>query len=819
MLWHSTDVTLASSTTPSPRTLAADSASSVSTWRLRRLMYGATIFASALLLFEVEPIIAKMILPWFGGVAAVWAVCLVFFQTALLLGYWYADVLTRRFSPVAQRRIHAALLLISLLAIRIVPGERWKPTGPEHPAIRILLLLCATVGLPFFVLSTTSPLLQSWYAKTRRDARPYRLYALSNAGSMLALVSYPILIEPWTSTSHQALGWSAGYVLVVVLCAIVVFTSRNDEPRSASESNRPPSPAPMPAATEAGVTKAAHSAELSRVPAGLRVLWLALAACSSALLLAVTNHITQNIASVPFLWILPLSLYLLSFILCFDARGWYRRGLFLRLLGISIGGMAYALAPSFAGLPWKVMIALFCAGFFVCCMFCHGELERLKPAPEHLTSFYLMVALGGAIGAIFVALIAPLIFSGYYELHVGLALCAILVLVVHYRDPQSPFYGKQLNLGWLVMAGLVVVAIASLFVMAREQASGARLMVRNFYGELRVIGSNEPADAPEHAGTVAHPQAGTVAQPRANTGESPLKQDLRFRKLMNGTIDHGLQFLSPLLRRAPTTYYGMGSGIGIALQAAGAGPVRAANEGAPTRAEDKDGPVTAAAKPGSARAAMDETGSVRAGINVRALVAFQTRPLNVGAIGLGIGTIATYGRPGDSYTFYEINPLVEKVAEQQFTFLRDSPAKIKIVLGDARLSLEREQPQNFDVLVVDAFSGDSIPVHLLTRQAFQLYFRHLKPDGVLAVHISNQYLNLEPVVAAAASALGREAVIVNHQISVGEGVYPSSWILIGSRNGFLGRSQIEQAGEILPANVPASQLWTDDYSSLWRVLK
>ncbi|MGH9733105.1 MAG: spermidine synthase [Candidatus Acidiferrales bacterium] len=781
-------------------------------------MYGAAIFASALLLFEVEPIIAKMILPWFGGVAAVWAVCLVFFQTALLLGYWYADVLTRRFSPVAQRRIHSALLLVSLLAIRIIPGERWKPTGPEHPAIRILLLLCATVGLPFFVLSTTSPLLQAWYAKTRPSARPYRLYALSNAGSMLALVSYPIFVEPWTSTSHQAFGWSAGYVAVVLLCATVALSSRSR--KSADDSNRSDTASSVPSAVENGATQSVPSVTSSRVPAGLRVLWLALAACSSALLLAVTNHITRNIASVPFLWILPLGLYLLSFMLCFDARGGYQRGLFLRLLGIAIGGMAYALAPSFAGLPWKVMIGLFCAGFFVCCMFCHGELERLKPAPEHLTSFYLMVALGGALGAIFVALVAPAIFSGYYELHVALGLCAILVLVVHYRDPQSPFYGKKLNLGWLVMAGLAVAAIASLFVMAREQASGARLMVRNFYGELRVIGSNEPADAPDHAGA--------VAQPRASTGESPLKQDLRFRKLMNGTIDHGLQFLSPALRRAPTTYYGMGSGIGIALQAAGEG--HSAMVGSAGAAVDKAGPVRAKAeassaraapdKAGSARAAPDKAGSARAVMPVQALQhAPQARALHVGAIGLGIGTIATYGRAGDSYTFYEINPLVEKVAEQQFTFLRDSPAKIEIILGDARLSLEREQPQNFDVLVVDAFSGDSIPVHLLTRQAFELYFRNLKPDGVLAVHISNQYLNLEPVVAAAASALGREAVIVNHQISVGEGVYPSSWILIGSRNGFLGRSQIEQAGEILPANVPASQLWTDDYSSLWRVLK
>lgn len=725
--------------------------------RADRIVYGIAIFAAAFLLFQVEPIIAKMILPWFGGVAAVWAVCLVFFQTVLLLGYLYAHLLTSRFSSRTQGRVHAFILLLSLLALRIVPGERWKPAGPEHPALRILLLLCATVGLPFFVLSTTSPLLQAWYAKTRSGARPYRFYALSNIGSLLALVSYPIVIEPWISTSHQALVWSAGFAALLLLCAVIALAPHG--------AGAPREPRPPTEVTPTVVVSASVEQSTTRAPMSLRLLWLALAACSSALLLAVTNHITQNIASVPFLWILPLSLYLLSFILCFDARGAYHRGVFLRLLGISIGGMAYALAPSFAGLPWKVMIALFCAGFFVCCMFCHGELERLKPAPQHLTEFYLMAALGGAIGAIFVALVAPAIFSGYYELHVGLGFCAILVLIVHYRDPESPFYGRKLNVGWLVMAGLVVAAVASLFVMAREQPAGTRLSMRNFYGVLRVIDSAEP----------------NVPLPNPNDPDQPgsAARDPRFRKLMNGTIDHGLQFLNPARRREPTTYYGVSSGIGVALRAAHVAPAG-----------------------GTGR-----------------LPANEPRLLNIGAIGLGIGTVATYGRAGDSYTFYEINPLDVNVAREDFTFLRDSPAKISIVLGDARLSLEREQPQNFDVLIVDAFSGDSIPVHLLTREAFQLYFRNLKPDGLLAVHISNQYLNLEPVVAAAANALGKEAVIVNHEVSVAQGVYPSTWILLGNRNGFLAQAAIEHAGEVLPSHVPPFHLWTDNYSTLWRVLK
>ena len=695
-------------------------------------IYGLVIFASAFLLFAVEPLIAKLILPWFGGVAAVWSVCLLFFQVVLLLGYFYAHGVSGNVPSRAQTRIHAALLAASLLALRILPRDSWRPAAPAHPALRILLLLCAMVGFPYFVLATTSPLLQSWYSRRRPGSDPYRFYALSNAGSMLALLTYPILIEPFISNSHQALVWEVAYAAVVLLCGAIALAPTGVSAADAVNNSARPQALPQPSPGWK-----------------LQTLWIGLAACGSALLLSVTNHISQNIASVPFLWILPLSLYVLSFILCFDARGWYRRDLFLRLLGVALGAMTYALGTSFSGLPWKVLILLYCLGLFICCMFCHGELVRLKPAPEHLTSFYLMISLGGAIGAIFVALIAPQIFSGYYELEVALGVCAILVLVVHRRDPGSRFSKGWSNPAWLTLVGLAAVVVFSLFVTAREQAAGTRVMVRNFYGVLRVIDATYPNVVLLH---------GDEAQ--------PLDQDPRYRKLMNGTIDHGLQFLGAARRREPTTYYGPNSGVGVALRAAGEG-----------------------------------------------------RALRVGAIGLGAGTVAAYGRAGDHYTFYEINPLVVSVAQQEFTFLRDSPAATDIILGDARLSLEAESPQGFDVLVVDAFSGDSIPVHLLTREAFALYFRHLQPQGVLAVHISNQYLDLQPVVAGAASLLGKEAVIVNHDVNnSNSGVYPSTWILVASGRGFLGQVAIEKAGQILP---PAGhpELWTDNYSSLWKVLK
>jgi hypothetical protein len=690
-------------------------------------IYGLVIFSSAFLLFQVQPLIAKIILPWFGGVAAVWITCLLFFQVVLLLGYLYSHLLARSFRPRAQGRIHAALLAASLVALPILPKQSWKPTGPEHPAGHILMLLGLTIGLPFFLLSATSPLLQAWYARTGASKGTYRFYALSNAGSMLALLTHPVLFEPFLTSRHQAIEWSVGYTAVAILCAALALASRSGDT----------------------ATEKSGAAESARPDWRMMALWAALAACGSALLLAVTNHISQNIAAVPLLWVIPLSLYLFSFILCFEGRAWYHRGVFLRLIGLALAAMTFALTPSLAEISLRTMILLYCAGLFICCMFCHGELARLKPVPAHLTSFYLMAALGGALGAAFVALVAPRIFSGYYELHTAMAACAILVLVVNHRDPASRFYKARWQPAWLVMAGLAAILIGSLYATARNYSAQARLVARNFYGELRVydeVASNVVVLGPGN--------------------ESPENNETRYRKLMNGTIDHGLQFLAPNKRREPTSYFGVKSGVGIALEAAKS----------------------------------------------------QRPALRVGVIGLGAGTLAAYGRTGDSYTFYEINPLVLKIANEEFTFLKDSPASINVVPGDARLSLEREPSQGFDVLIVDAFSGDSIPVHLLTREAFVLYFHHLKPDGVLAVHISNKYLNLRPVVEGAAIQLGKQAVLVHHEIALAEGIYPSTWILISGRDGFLGREQIERAGTVLSGSRD-DVLWTDDYSSVFSLLR
>lgn len=684
---------------------------------------GITIFASAFLLFQVEPIIAKIILPWFGGVAAVWSVCLLFFQVVLLLGYLYAHWLTQKFQAPVRGRIHCTLIAASFFVLPVLPKDSWKPTGPATPAFHVLLLLTVTVGLPYFLLSATSPLLQSWHSQNVAESRPYRLYAVSNAGSMLGLVSYPFL-EPLLTTARQAVAWSWAYAAAGALCGVLVLFPRvKFSPR-------------------------ADSAAAAAPDWKMKLLWMALAACGSTLLLAVTNHISQNIASIPFLWIVPLALYLLSFVLCFAGHSWYHRGIFLRLLGLALGGMAYALAPNIGNLPLAVLLPLFCVGLFICCMVCHGELARLKPHPEWLTSFYVMCALGGAAGALFVALLAPHIFSGYYELPIAIGGCGLLVLIVLRRDPQSVFYRALWRPAWLLLMALEAALIASLYLSTRAQAADVRLMVRNFYGVLRVRDEGGPARVVLEGKT---PQTAP--------------DDPRFRKLMNGAIDHGLQFLAPNRRREPTSYYGRSSGVGLALEA------------------------------------------------LR-----QAGPLHVGVVGLGAGTLAAYGRAGDRYTFYEINPLVIQVARLDFTFLADSPAAIELVPGDGRLSLEREAPQQFDLLAVDAFSGDSIPVHLLTREAFVLYFHHLKADGVLAVHVSNQYLDLQPVVESAAASQNRAALVVHDAGDLSRGIYRSVWVLVGDAARLRRDESLFRAGSLVerPQSVA---LWTDDYSSLLKILK
>jgi SAM-dependent methyltransferase len=680
-------------------------------------LYALTILVSAFLLFQVQPVIAKIILPWFGGSAAVWTTCLVFFQVVLLLGYLYAHALTRYLRPRAQAILHTALLAASLVALPVYPGEAWKPSGAEDPGFRILLLLVVTVGLPYFLLSTTGPLIQAWYARRFQGAMPYRLYALSNAGSMFALLSYPVLFEPVWTTRQQSLGWSVAYAGFALLCAWTALRSRHGA---------------LAGPNETGATDAAASPPTAR----LYFFWLALPACASLLLLAVTNHLSQNVAAIPFLWVLPLSLYLLTFILCFKRRAWYWRNPFLQLLVVALGGMAYALSDDFENTTIKIVIPLFAAGLFVCCMVCHGELARLKPDPRYLTSYYVMISVGGALGGVIVGLVAPRVFSGYYELQAGLVVCAALAAAVLRADPDLRWFRSWKQPAPIAAVLVTLGMVGYLGWQVRLAVHDSRVKVRNFYGGLRVKDS------------------GAASDPASS------------RTLTHGTINHGEQFLNPARRNEPTTYYGPHSGVGVAILA-----------------EQRRG------------------------------------ALRVGVIGLGTGTLACYGRPGDYYRFYEINPLVIRLARTEFSFLAGSKGRVEVELGDARLSLEREAPSAFDVLAVDAFSSDSIPVHLLTREAFQLYFRHLKPDGVLAVHVSNRYLDLQPVVKMEAEALRKTVRMVEIEDDEEEPeLFGSTWMLVAGDERFWNRPEVSEA--VQPADSKKNpRLWTDDYSNLFQILK
>lgn len=653
----------------------------------RRALYGCTIFTSALLLFLVQPMMARAILPWYGGSAGVWTTSMLFFQALLLAGYWYAHRASALGSR-SQAALHGTLLAVSLLLLPVIPAARWKPAASSDPVFGILVLLTVTVGLPYLLLSTTTPLVQSWYAR-ETGRSPYRLFAVSNFASLAALLSYPFAIEPAMPLRTQLVIWSVCYAGFAVLCGVSALASmgRKQIPRD-----------------ECGA------------PWKDRLTWMVLAACPSALWLATANQVSQSVAPMPFLWILPLGIYLLTLILCFDRDGWYSPSHYKVLVPLALVAGSIALSQQWTAPLWRT-IALLMSALFVCSMFCHGELARRKPEPRQLTSFYLMVAVGGALGGAFVALAAPRLLSGYFELQIVLICCLVLVfgILFGYNRPSH-----------LIRLAAVALIGAGLGLHFRGTASGHVLRERNFYGAVEVADGKGPG---------------------------------ALRTLYHGSIIHGSQFLAPERSRIATGYYGESSGVGLALKHR--------------------------ARPGR----------------------------RVGVVGLGAGTLATYGRPGDTFRFYEINPMVIDIAQRHFGFLKEAQARTEMVLGDARLTLDAEPPQGYDVLVVDAFSGDSIPVHLLTREAFALYFRHLRPDGILAVHLTNRYIDLPPVVAAAVKTFDRRSLIVRAE-GDGKAIYTTTWALVASDPDVALAAAADHSRPT--RTVP---LWTDDYSNLFRLLR
>jgi SAM-dependent methyltransferase len=668
------------------------------------MLHAATIFLSSFLLFLVQPLLARLILPWFGGSAAVWTTCMLFFQALLLAGYGYAHFLNWK---IPQRKlqplVHTVLLAAAVAMLPIAPGASWKPVGGEEPISQILLLLTVAVGLPYLLLASTSPLLQAWYVRAHPTGNPYRLFAVSNLASLAALVGYPFVVEPFLSAHEQVSLWSWLFGAFAVLCAGVAWLT-------------PSAPGPHEAASES--TDSKHP----------WLLWLALSATGSVLLLAVTNHLTQNVAAVPLLWLAPLTLYLLSFILTFEGKGWYRPQWLWGLLLVWLASMGWLLVDSDLRFDLPVQLGVYLPGLFIACLFCHGELYGLRPAPRHLTGFYLTVSAGGALGGVLVAIVAPLAFDAYYELGVGLVFLAILASVRLWRVHPMARYAS--------FAVLVAVAGCAGY-DGFHYHDDVRVSSRSFYGVLRVKEYGAPGD------------------------------ERHLRRLIHGAIMHGEQYLDPKFSSTITTYYAPPSGIGGAI------------------------------------------------------LSKQDHPARVGVIGLGTGTIAAYGRAGDVYRFYDIDPHVIELAQSQFTFLGQSAARVELAVGDARLSLEREAPQRFDVLVVDAFSGDAIPVHLITREALAVYLRHVKDDGIVAFHVSNRFLELIPVVARIAREEGAHAVLVQDDPEEDDDSQRSrsDWVLVSRSQAALDHPEIAERGGTSAEDRPAWRTWTDDYSNLIQILK
>ncbi len=692
--------------------------------------YATTIFLSAFLLFQVQPLIGKAILPWFGGTPAVWTTCMLFFQLLLLAGYAYAHVLSCRFAPRTQFWVHAGLLAVSLLFLPIAPAANWKPSGDEIPSLYILSLLAATIGVPYLLLSATGPLLQGWFSRCEPGRSPYRLYALSNAGSLLALISYPLLVEPAWELGLQSAVWSTVYALFVAMCGYCAWLARTAAPAT-------------------GANLAAVPLELSIAPAwSQRAWWLALSACGSVMLLATTNLMCQDVAVVPLLWVLPLALYLVTFIVAFEGPRWYVRSVWGVLLAVCAVAacVVYQLHESVRP-SWQ--LATYAGTLLVCCMVCHGELARSKPVPRHLTLFYLCMAIGGALGGTLVAIVAPLVFRGYWEYHLGLG-CTVLLALIAFKDRAIALGKKHL----LRNAGVPLTCFSALLLAVDMQASrserDAVAMTRNFYGVLRVLQRDDVAGCPQRVETHGH-------------------------------IVHGIQFLEAEKRRWPTAYYGASSGAGLALLRHPARQPAVRSEQQPAR-----------------------------------------RGLAVGVIGLGAGTLAVHGQAGDRFCFYEINPEVVRMAREQFSFLADSPTECEIVLGDARLQLERQaergQSANQDVLIVDAFSGDAIPMHLLTREAMRVYDQHLKTDGLLAFHISNDNLDLKPVVRTLAADNHRQAVWIRSAADPARSINRADWVIVTNNREFLDDALVRAAVTPWPIDGPQSLLWTDAFGSIRQVL-
>ena len=761
------------------------------------LILGALSLLSAFLLFQVQPIISKYILPWFGGSPGVWTTCMLFFQIVLFAGYAYAHTLTllpRKWQGV----LHGLLLGAAIAMLPIAPGDAWKPTGEEDPALRILLLLLASVGLPYFVLSSTSPLVQVWFTRTTGGGNPWRLYALSNVGSLAALLSYPLFFEVNWDVVEQTTLWSVAFGAFVILSISGVWMDRTHAVEAAS---KPP---------EVIDTAADHPGWWRRG------LWVLLPALASSVLLSATNHVCQDVAVIPFLWVVPLSLYLLTFIICFEHERWYARvpalwvvpALLVVFYTCTQENLEKTSWWHFYWMPnylWELAWAF--GAMFLACIICHGELTRLKPAPRRLTEFYLLMSAGGALGGLFVSLGAPRLFTTFAEWPISLILVFALATLVLLRgiwrvksawqwvimgvimllmtaegwwlnksgalkrakleEIQGDIQTQMAVPTWVLGVTVAVIALCFLILAARSLRRGVRaalvsvlLLGVQFTVTLMVmcdLGFSE-----EHK----------LERVRNFYGMLSVTEDYDsglgapYRQLTNGAIIHGMQNLGEGMRDDPTTYYGHQTGIGKALDSI------------------KDRPEA-----------------------------------RVGVVGMGAGTVSCYAEKGQTYRFYDINPDVVRIAQKHFTYLADLEARgatLQIRIADARLAMDHEPDQGFDVLLLDAFSGDSVPVHLLTLEAFAIYKRHMKPDGIIVVHITNRYLVLAPVISKIAAEMGYRTTRIATESDGGDHD-STDYMLLTNNESFLADTPEDLVGDEVELKHDV-RLWTDRYHNLLRIL-
>ncbi len=699
-------------------------------------LYATTIFVGAFLLFQVQPIVGKFVLPWFGGSAGVWAAALLFFQLFLLVGYTYAHVVTTWLGGRGQAITHLVLLGVALLALPIIPSASLKPQTTDNPVFNIILLLALTVGAPYLLLASNGPLLQGWFARQFPGKSPYRLYALSNVASLLALLSYPATFERGLGLPAQAWLWSGTYVLFTALCGTIAFLQLRRATSLAAN------PATEPASTTTFLDTATERLSVARV-----ALWLLLPAVASAALLATTNRLTQEIAPVPLLWVLPLSIYLLSFILTFDSDRWYHPVIYVPIVLAFLGGAAYTiLRPGALSLVQEAGVLL--GALYFAAMMCHGELVSLRPGIRRLTAFYLTISAGGAIGGALVAIGAPAYLDGYWEYHISLVVIAAVVVVTTLRYALASEGGTR-KAGALFATGVSAGVTLTLAVMLQNKVAfdvgGRFLVTRNFYSALQI--QEVFADDP----------------------------NLRQYQMVHGQTLHGQQFLAPERRAWHTSYFGEESGLGVAILQH---PRRLAGQ-----------------------------------------------PLRIGVIGLGSGSIGSYAERGDTLRYYEIDPQVEDIARAQFTYLQDASdrgATVDVLLGDGRIVLERQRDagdrQRFDVFVMDAFNSDSVPVHLLTKQALALYLEHLAEGGMVAVNVSNRFLDLTPVVRALATEAGLEVRLFVSQDSLERGTNRSEFVILTANRAFLDSEKVKAEADPLPT-VEEPLLWSDEYSALLPLLR